>query len=1165
MFEIYLFGPTRVLYNGESLEIQRRPPRILLAYLAAEGKPVSRSKLIGLLWPEEMEDVARDNFRDNLSKLRTDLTGKNQRPDPILGREIIELDPKLVCVDFQKFTALAGAISLDLAALPLHQPLPDELRQKMLEMVRLWNGSELLASDEISRTPELEGWKMGLEMQIQSLALPVLHRLSIHDRLRGDVQGAVNWLYKALTFNEFDDGLHERILHIYLEFGLQTRAREYYSDLRNNYEQEGLTISENIEALRGRIFRTTTGKLYSQSGGWPVKPSVEMPFIGKTETMAGIEKTLRENGAAIVFGEAGEGKTRLARELYLRQATRPRLLLASCQPQESSLPFAPWVSLLREQTRPTEWRALDAAWAVPLSALLPELWILRSDLAPFPKNMLEVPRALLVEAIYQTLLILAGTGRLFLFFDDAQWADESTLAVIASLLKKGFFNPDRNLLLASRSETPNTRLDKVILATYPTLLKRFELHPFDDQETSQLVSHLLGHHPRPDFIQRLQADCGGNPFILLETMQSLLDGNSHLDLETVQNLPLAHSVRQVFQQRIENLSQTARELILTAAILGSRFELDVIERTAGLSIEDTVNALEEVERAHLLQSLPGEKLVFGFVHEKIRESLLLDISLPRQRLLHARIANVLEQSTKHHLMPRSGVLANHFERAGNAEKAFEYWTMAGQYAHRLGSMYEAIEAFRHAEHLIPRTTKLPDQGIYTLYWHWNSAAFELDDAQELERIAQAMQSIGIERKSRLLIGTALGFESDVYMVRNQFAEAYQRAQQGLTHVAKTDNLHELAHIYNQLGVYLYMQGKMRESQPWFVKALLLTEDAVDNELLRERANAYYQMAFTETMCGYSLRGIDYAQKGIQLDQTLGNLYGQLGKLGIIGLSSYLVGRYKEGRTASLRGLEMVERINGWRMYGYLASYAGMNETEMGILGDAWTHAQKAIEIGRTYGHGEIAGLGHKVQGDIYMRLEVPQKALQSYENGMMTAGEHFVALENMHRYGLALYLLGQEQVGLDFIHQAMERTRQSELWSIHFFAALSELYILMRQGEHKIIRERIAWAQKESLARLGFDISVYPLKRLQAQQAFNNQEYEKAYSQMEEAIKWYRRINQVWQELNGLRLQEQCLIHLQKDTTAQRARIDEIVDTIEAQTEQFPIKGEWQRFKKKFV
>src|SRR6266508_885300 len=71
MLEVRLFGKFEVKYEGKSITISSRPAQSLFAYLILNaGTAHRREKLAGLLWPDSLEETARDNLRHALWRMR---------------------------------------------------------------------------------------------------------------------------------------------------------------------------------------------------------------------------------------------------------------------------------------------------------------------------------------------------------------------------------------------------------------------------------------------------------------------------------------------------------------------------------------------------------------------------------------------------------------------------------------------------------------------------------------------------------------------------------------------------------------------------------------------------------------------------------------------------------------------------------------------------------------------------------------------------------------------------------------------------------------------------------------------------------------------------------------------------------------------------------------
>jgi DNA-binding SARP family transcriptional activator len=71
MLEVHLLGTFEVKHKKKPISIPSRPSQSLFAYLIlSAGASHRREKLAGLLWPDSLEETARDNLRHALWRIR---------------------------------------------------------------------------------------------------------------------------------------------------------------------------------------------------------------------------------------------------------------------------------------------------------------------------------------------------------------------------------------------------------------------------------------------------------------------------------------------------------------------------------------------------------------------------------------------------------------------------------------------------------------------------------------------------------------------------------------------------------------------------------------------------------------------------------------------------------------------------------------------------------------------------------------------------------------------------------------------------------------------------------------------------------------------------------------------------------------------------------------
>src|SRR5205807_3437064 len=141
---------------------------------------------------------------------------------------------------------------------------------------------------------------------------------------------------------------------------------------------------------------------------------------------------------------------------------------------------------------------------------------------------------------------------------------------------------------------------------------------------------------------KLRRITGGNPFLVVESINA-------------EERPPA-TVRAAALARAGRLSPGARQVVDAAAVVGQRFEPQLLEAVA----PDSSSAVEEALGYGVMVA---DGSVLGFRHELIREALESLIPPPRRAKLHARVVAALASTGD------NARLAHHAELAGLTEEA----------------------------------------------------------------------------------------------------------------------------------------------------------------------------------------------------------------------------------------------------------------------------------------------------------------------------------------------------------------------------------------------------------------------------------------------------------------------------------------------------------------
>ncbi|HXF62343.1 MAG TPA: BTAD domain-containing putative transcriptional regulator, partial [Caldilineaceae bacterium] len=194
MLSIQLLGPVQVFLAGRPLALKRRKSRALLYYLATYPHPVSRSQVLGLLWPDHAPAAARHNLRTTLYSLRQELGDHFQSED--------------------EWLALTGEVEVDvrrLAEAVTAKPdsaRPDEVAddRRLAEALAAYRG-DFLAGFELPDAPEYEDWMAVEREHYRRLAIKGFEMFSRRREAVGDYSEALAALAQALAIDPFQEDL----------------------------------------------------------------------------------------------------------------------------------------------------------------------------------------------------------------------------------------------------------------------------------------------------------------------------------------------------------------------------------------------------------------------------------------------------------------------------------------------------------------------------------------------------------------------------------------------------------------------------------------------------------------------------------------------------------------------------------------------------------------------------------------------------------------------------------------------------------------------------------------------------------------------------------------------------------------------------------------------
>jgi DNA-binding CsgD family transcriptional regulator len=448
-------------------------------------------------------------------------------------------------------------------------------------------------------------------------------------------------------------------------------------------------------------------------------------LIGRDEECQAIEAALHaacmaRGGSVFLLGEAGVGKSRLAREAErLAHSAGMRVLWGRSVEGPAAMAFRPISEALLSAVR------RDAQVLVELPQLRPFRHIL-ARLIPDWREEGAAPTGddeslvLLSEAVLRLLRAIGSSTGCLLILEDLHWADSETLAVLEYLVPNA---SDECLLVFAtcRLESPSAALGLArSFATHRTasVIELPRLRPDDIQN---MASACLDDSAVPASVERLlTASAEGLP-LLVEDLLAEWVGAGELvrisggwEVRRAIGPVIPMSFGETVGRRLRALGSECSNLLQLAALLGRDFDWTLLPLASAL---DEERVLEQLHAAVDAQLLLVEQSGFRFRHALTREAVLDGVS----PVLRARQASGLLALVEAEHVPLEGAWRNLAaalaETAGDRLKAATLLMDSGRHALALGALATAEAILVRARPLAessPVRTEIDEQLLHVL-------------------------------------------------------------------------------------------------------------------------------------------------------------------------------------------------------------------------------------------------------------------------------------------------------------------------------------------------------------------------------------------------------------------------------------------------------------------
>jgi len=713
LLQIQLLGAPTVLVQDEPVRPETSKTMALLAYLSMEDRVHRRDTLADLFWGEKDDARAARNLRRAFWNLRRVLNPGGDGDCPYLNVNRHE-------AAFNRESAYwLDADSFERLADPSAAEAPAEMQARLERAISLYRG-DFLAGLNVGGSPTFERWVLGQRAYLKEQAFQAFHRLSELYAGRGAYAEAVDTLQVYLTVAPWREESHRQLMLMLALQGERERALRQYDFCEEVLQRElDVAPSEKTRALRQRI---RDGKVTVSAAGEGCDAPLELPFVGRGDAYGWMLRRRAQSGLTLVAGEAGVGKTRLVSEVLRRTgADGGSVLRGRCYEFQGALPYQAVNEALAgyvERIPSMESLELPNSVLAELARLVPAIRRRCPGIEPTRPASGGGGRERFFDSV---AALLRAVPRPVLFLDDLHWADEGTLDLLHYLVRAFDDGPCWFVGACRPEETPLdhplTRLGQGL--SRDGLAHRLDLSPLAESDISQVTSERLAEAEAEALAAYLFRQSGGNPFIVTEVLEMLVEegllevgsGRWHLldALDGQEMLPAR--VQDVILQRVGRLSEEGRWALHVAAVIGRPFQPAFLSYAAGLEPEVAKDFVATWGTRRLIHR--SREGMCDFAHDKIRASVYHHLSEPVRRMLHERVAQALvddggdqagslERSVREVDDEVAGRIAYHLERSLDPHRAAPFLVQAARAAMDVYAHESAIDYYQRALALLKR-------------------------------------------------------------------------------------------------------------------------------------------------------------------------------------------------------------------------------------------------------------------------------------------------------------------------------------------------------------------------------------------------------------------------------------------------------------------------------
>lgn len=560
--------------------------------------------------------------------------------------------------------------------------------------------------------------------------------------------------------------------------------------------------------------------------------------------------------------------------------------------------------------------------------------------------------------IAQFFAKLSLDSPIVLLLDDIHWADNGSLELIEYLAKL-----ETNLPIFVLCTT-RPRLDE----SHPNWGNNFPLcevifiKSLDLSASRELVTEILQNVSDlpQELVETVAKNAEGNPFYLEELIKVLIEDGVIVKGEDIWQivpqrliqLRVPATLTGVLQARLDRLPSTENEVLERAAVIGRTFWDAAVEAMHGSESARAVTGENDVRSA--LSALKTKELVFPrqpstfasaqefiFKHAILREVTYERVLKAKRKLYHRTAADWLIQQSGERVDEYLGLIAQHYELAGDTVSAVEFLERAAEQSMRLSAYREALSASERALAILATSEDTNPAMRARLLLTIGTAHLWLTDHttatarfEECIALAHAIRDQGLESKALARLGR-IGLE------QGKFDQSERHLQESLAIAQELNDIDVIAYTLAHLGYISHYQSRYADAQKYGTESY---------EFAKKSGDAIAQAFSLNMLAMISVNNNQFEQarachlQAIEISKNAGDRYGLARAYSNLSELIRIQRKYAEAKPYTVEGIKLGRELGNRYMIPIMLVNLVYSQVGLGEIREAYASVREALQF-----------------------------------------------------------------------------------------------------------------------------------------------------------------------------------------------------------------------------